>query len=445
MKRNINSVIIKTVAIASGTVLLLGLNFLAANQHNPPDFIEDTTFVISAEPSLADYERYAVANNSAVRSAFTKWQAAVERIAVARGLPNPQLSYGYFLESVETKVGPQEWRAGIMQMLPWFGKLKLSGDIQAQRAESQYQVLQAEVNDVLWNVRQVWYDAYYLSRAVTITQQNIDLVMNWEYVILTKYTTAAADHPDLIKTQIELIKARDDLDALEAKWNPLLTEFRAILNDNTVEEIHLPESLEFLEFTVPKDEVFKVVSTGNPSLERHRFDLIGRKLGVKRAKLNWFPDFGVGFSYVGTSEGYSAEGDPVTDSGKDPLMVSVSLSVPLWWGKNRAAVATARNERASAEHKLSDTENKLNTEVEKAWYDLEDSRRKVLLYRESLIPKSLESLGASEKAYVSDHADFLTLVDAQRRHLQFTLAYENALVRYMKSIARLEKLAGREL
>ena len=85
------------------------------------------------------------------------------------------------------------------------------------------------------------------------------------------------------------------------------------------------------------------------------------------------------------------------------------------------------------------------SELESLWFELEDAARKVILYRDVLIPKSMESLRASEKAYIGDSVDFLNIIDAQKRYLAFQLASERALVRYYKTRASLEALAGRTL
>jgi outer membrane protein TolC len=66
----------------------------------------------------------------------------------------------------------------------------------------------------------------------------------------------------------------------------------------------------------------------------------------------------------------------------------------------------------------------------------------VKLYQNVLIPKGLESLGATEKAYRSDKIDFLSLVDAQQRLLTFQMKYEKALINYLKAKCKLYILTG---
>ena len=83
--------------------------------------------------------------------------------------------------------------------------------------------------------------------------------------------------------------------------------------------------------------------------------------------------------------------------------------------------------------------------MEKILYDLDESSRKVQLYQNVLIPKGLESLGATEKAYRTDKIDFLSLVDAQQRLLTFQMKYEKALINYLKAKSKLSVLTGEKL
>jgi outer membrane protein TolC len=75
-------------------------------------------------------------------------------------------------------------------------------------------------------------------------------------------------------------------------------------------------------------------------------------------------------------------------------------------------------------------------------FDLDESSRQIRLYKDILIPKGLESLSASEIAYRGDKIGFISLVDAQRRLLQFQMKYEKAVVDYLKAKSKLSVLTG---
>ena len=79
----------------------------------------DLTTDISLEKLLT----YAAYHNPELEAAFDRWKAALEKIPQVRALPDPRLTYAYYIENVETRVGPQRHRLDLSQTFPWFGKL----------------------------------------------------------------------------------------------------------------------------------------------------------------------------------------------------------------------------------------------------------------------------------------------------------------------------------
>ena len=333
----------------------------------------------------------------------------------------------------------------MMQTIPWLGKLIAQGGIQAKNSEAALYALQGEIERRILMLRRVYFDYYFLERAIDITRQNMDLVKNWESVILSKYRTGSAGHANLIKTQIESIKLQDDLETLMAKRKPRVAEFRKLLNMPDLESIRIPDRLEMRLLTVEREELVGVVLESNPRLNRMRSMEAAATKAVSRARMNYLPDFSIGLEKIVTGDRYTAGNQPVADSGKDPVVVMGSASIPLWFSKQAAGVSAAKHGQRRAVSMVEEAENGVRAELEIILFELDDAERKVLLYRDVLVPKSLESLRSSEKAYIGDEADFLSLIDAQRRYLQFMLVSEQALVRFGKTRARLEALAGRSL
>lgn len=408
------------------------------------NYSQERPVTLPEDPELEDYIRATVWNNPGIAAAYTRWQAEIEKVAVARGLPDPSLGFGVFLTNVETAVGPQEYKLGLTQMIPWFGKLRLSGEIQSLRADIQAELLQAEINDAVYSLTEIFLDYYFLQRSIEITDINIELIKNWENVVRSKYTSARAGHPDLIKTQIELLKLRDDRETLNSKKQPLIEQFIALINDTSLKDINLPDSISRRSMIMDTAELRTWMFETNPL---YRSVTLKKKLtdrAVKRSKLNYFPDFGIGIDYTRTGDKYN-DGKPVPESGKDPFIVKMELSLPVWVGKIRGEVKAARYLDQNAEELIIAMTNNLNSELEKVKFDLDDFQRKIHLYENGLIPKSIESLRSVEKAYIAEKMDFINLVDAQRRYLQFLLEYERSQVSYLKAFTRLETLVGRDL
>ncbi|MBT3937372.1 MAG: TolC family protein [Candidatus Marinimicrobia bacterium] len=385
---------------------------------------------------LNQYILAGLENNPSIQQGFKQWKSAEAKIAFAKGLPNPSISFGYFLENVETAAGPQEYKIGIMQKIPWFGKRKVDANIQSAIAEIDFSQLEKKRLTVTHEIRNIWYDYYYLTRITDLTQQNFELIQNWDSVIRSKYVTSRTGHPDLIKTQIELIQLEDDLLSLENQKQPLLESFQSLLNREEFLEIIVPDSFSFKWFIMDKSKLIETIKHFNPDLRMAQAELEMSQAKLKRVKLNRLPDIGIGLEKIGTGEK-----DGSVFSGKDPVVAKISLDLPVWFRKNKSA----KFAQESIEQKINSVENKLLSKLEKILYELKESERKVKLYQNVLIPKGLESLGATEKAYRSDKIDFLSLVDAQQRLLTFQMKYEKALINYLKAKSKLSILTGEKV
>jgi outer membrane protein TolC len=175
-------------------VLVLASIPLAAMAQNPAN-----TGSGPASRSIEDLITVGLTENPAILAARARWEAALMEIPARRALPDPSLGYVHYLESVETRVGPQQAAFNISQRLPWLGKLRLEGRITELKADVIYYQFLGATQHVAAQIEDAYWDYYYLLQAIDITEQNLELLRNWEQVALSKYTTAQAGHPDIIK------------------------------------------------------------------------------------------------------------------------------------------------------------------------------------------------------------------------------------------------------
>ena len=84
---------------------------------------------IAHKVQIPDLILYAYQTNPSIRMARETWRAKVEDHRVATGLPDPQFTFTYFPEPIETRLGPQDWNATLSQMIPFPGKLYNAGKV----------------------------------------------------------------------------------------------------------------------------------------------------------------------------------------------------------------------------------------------------------------------------------------------------------------------------
>ena len=391
---------------------------------------------------LENYLAYAAIQSPALKAAFYEWTSVLERSGYTGALPDPWLSYTYFIENVETRVGPQNHVFRLKQSFPWFGTLGAKKDITFEAANAAYRRFESEKLKLFYQVKAAYYEYYYLGRDIDITRENLELLTFWESVARARYRVALKQHVDVIKAQVELGKLEDRLRTVENRVEPVLAKLRAVMNLPDSVPLPVPTEIDAQETAVNRDEVIAQVLSNNPDLKSllHLIDKAqaGKRLAGKTSR----PSFFVGLDYIQTGE---ALNPGVPDSGKDPFMVSAGVSLPIWFGANKARKREAEAQYRRAQYSFADARNRLTALTEKIVFEYENALRTTRLYRDGLVPKAEQSLNANYTAYQAGETDFLNLLDAQRQLLDFQLQYERSKSNLAISRAEIEMVTGRTL
>jgi outer membrane protein TolC len=132
----------------------------------------------------------------------------------------------------------------------------------------------------------------------------------------------------------------------------------------------------------------------------------------------------------------------VSDSGKDPIMATVAINLPIWRSKYRAQEREALLRRSALLDQREDKGNGLEGDAALALYHYQDAARKIGLYGNTLLPKAEQSLAVAQQAFEAGKTDFMTVIDAQRVLLEFRLAVAKAQADQGKRFAELQMLTG---
>jgi outer membrane protein TolC len=389
-----------------GPSVAMGIHTAAPSKPKLPELNESST--------LSDYVTYAALNNPGLEAAFNRWKASAEGVVQSETLPDPRFTYQYYIEEVETRVGPQSQSVGIAQTFPWFGKLKLRGKVAQEAANAQRQRYESAKLKLFYEVKDAYAEYYYLSQAVRIFQDNVALVKHLEEVSRTRFKVAATSHPDVIKAQVELGKLEDHLRSLEAFKAPLQARLNASLNRPTDTEIPWPQKLSSEELTISDEIILDQLIESNPDLKTIDFEILKDKQKIKLARKDYYPDITFGLNYIDTDN--SSMSPAPRDNGKDPLIAMVSINLPLWQGKYDAGVRQARAEYLATRRSKADKVNDLTSTLKMVLYKFHDAERKINLYQNALIPKAQQSLKVVESDYQAGKAAFLDVIDSQITH-----------------------------
>ncbi|MCA9293158.1 MAG: TolC family protein [Phycisphaerales bacterium] len=431
------------IGTRDGRVIPSGASEAPPSQYRDDErgiFSGDATLLPNASPE--DYVRYALMHSPAVEAAYQRWRAATERLPQVRALPDPRLSIGFFLDEVETRVGPQQAKLGVSQTFPWFGSLDDREDAAVRVARAAWRTFEAVRLSVTERAIGALHELVYLDAATRITNENMDLLQSFEEVVRARYRVGAGSHPELVRVQVELGQLNDRLEQLRAMRPAFVAELNAVLNRPADAEAPVLQQMPERVVAIDAAGLAEIARQTNPALQALDERIEEQRALARVAQKNGLPDLTVGLDYTFTGE---ARDPSIPESGDDPVMLTFGVNVPLWREKYDAGVREAIARRLEAAADRDNQSNQIMAAIERAWFEHTDADRRVRLYERTLMPKAQESLRASLAGFRASDTSFLDLLDTERTLLEFALAAERAKADRGKALARLHTLVGQDV
>lgn len=390
---------------------------------------------------LSEYLIQAASQNPELESAFYRWKAATERIPQEKTLPDPDFTFEYFLRS---SAGARPDKYGLMQKFPWFGVLDLKGEIagqEANAAKAEYDALRLRV---FFEVKEAFYEYAYLSNAIQVSSQEIELLRFLESVVSARYSAGATSYDDVIRTQVQLGKQEDTLRSFEDMRKPLMARLASILNLAEGTHLPMPPVVPVMVMSLSDKEILAQFPDSSPEIKKYEHLKALEKAGVDLSKKQYYPEFSLGLEYENAMGDAGLEGMPGSNT-TEPLRAVVSINIPFWWERRKAGVREAEAKRFSAELEHRAARQKVTSEIHMALFKYRDAMRKIDLYLNTLVPKAEEALEVTLEAFQTGVRSSMDLIDAQQTLLEFELASIRSLADQALAFARLEMLLGKEI
>lgn len=389
-----------------------------------------------AQDVLNQYLGTAAKNSPALKAKFNEYNASLEKVPQVGALPDPLLTFGYFIMPVETKNGPQQAKISFTQMFPWFGTLNNKEDVFISAAKSKYENFEDAKSNLFFDVKSTYYDLYFIQKGIDITLENIKILETFKRLALIKIEAGTASGVDELRVELELNDLENNLALLKDKWFVNTVKFNNLLNVDDYRDIQMPETLWVDDLQYSKQNIIDSLTMNNHQLKS--LDLLkesfayneqqGRKQGSPNIIL------GVDYTAIGKS-GISP------DAGKDALMVKVGITIPLYRKKYSAMVNEAVIQQQVVEDKKLDKINVLETLFEKVYSEYTDANRRIVLFKKQseLAKRAIKLL---ESEYANSGKNFEEILRMDKSVLKYSLELEKARADKQASIAFINYLMG---
>jgi outer membrane protein TolC len=126
------------------------------------------------------------------------------------------------------------------------------------------------------------------------------------------------------------------------------------------------------------------------------------------------------------------------DGGTDFISAGVSINLPVYREKRRAAKAEAQEAVYMAERQAQEFRNAVVEAVQNAYARMEETGQQAELYRKGIIPQTSQGFQSALGAYQVGKLEFISLLDALMTTYQAEMDYYRVSSEYMRSLAWLE-------
>ena len=390
--------------------------------------------------TLEGYLQQMQAANPELQALMARYESAREDSTVVGALPAPMLQWTHFVESVQTRTGPQENILMLSQRIPWFGKLDSQTPAATAAGEVTWYATQSRLLRLTRQTADLYFDYAYAHTAADLTQQQLDLLRKLEPVV-TEKVRAGASLNALLRLQVEMGKVEDQLGSINQQQLALAAQIRALLalpNDSPLPDPEWVAPTHRPDWSAAALSI--AVAENHPELKMIAQQLVSAEAREEVARLERYPDLSVGVNYIQV-------GDPTVnpttpDAGRDPWGVTLSMSLPIWGARNTALRSGAEANRRATIAEQSSRLNTLQADLSVSLSRLDDAHRRLQVYGEDLLDLATQAATNSRAAYQNGGATLLEVIDSERSLLDLRLQHWRAAAEAWRQLVAIQTLTN---
>ncbi len=384
-----------------------------------------STASVFSQDKLSEYLSTAAENNPGLKVKFNQYMSALQIAPQVGTLPDPQVAFGYFILPVETRVGPQQFKLSAQQFFPWFGKLKANRNAADELAKAKYELFEDAKLKLFFDVKASYYKLYFISKAISITNENLDILKTFKILALIKLEAGLTSAVDELRVEMELDDLENELALLRDRYFTETVSFNNLLNVDSNSDVQISNELSKIPLEYSRQAVIDSIRLKNHQLTSIDFELSAMQQKEIAARKSGAPNFSIGIDYtiVGKSD------NPALDAsinGQDVLLFpKIGITIPIFRKKYNAMIQEAVILQDIAKDKKIDKSNILESIFENVYKDYRDSERRVILYKKQTVTAN-KAMRLLQTQYAANNGDFEEILRMENRLLKYKLELEKA-------------------
>jgi len=393
---------------------------------------------VAATP-LATLVKESEGRNAEVAAAKDTWKASTHVAKQVSTPPDPQFTFQ------SLSVGNPEPTAGFgssnfaylglgaSQELPYFGKLKLKGEVANREADTQKASAGVVRSSVAGQVKVLYLRLAYLQAKLEVLDRTDAVLQPLVKDALSRYSVGQGDQAGVIRAQMQRTRILREKTAQQEQTGEAQADLKQLLHRAQDSPDIVPEELTATPLKLSQGDLQALVRGENPTLRMDAAAVAHGDAQVKSARREGKPDFNLGYMYQLTGSAYS-----------DYYMLTVSMRLPRR-GRVSGEIQEAAEQANHARDELDSQTQQTLADVQKQCVTLTSTQELLDEYRQGLIPQAEAVLRSEQAAYAANKGEFAPVLASLLDLLTLEDEYQQSLLEHETALARLETLTGATL
>jgi outer membrane protein TolC len=339
-------------------------------------------------------------------------------------------------------VGPQRYKLGVSQAFPWPTKLSAGEDAAAERAKAAARMVDANVLSVRKSVAEVYWTLWLIDEEHRLKTEHDAVLESLAGAVRGRLQIGAASLADLNLVDLNIARHHDHKGRHEQAARKASARLRAMIGAQAGNEVLSVSGSPKSGLPVASESALAELAALHPLIERFTHLATSEEHVARAQRADRFPKLKIGLDIIGTGDAAMAG---VEDSGKDAVVLSAALSIPLWAGSYSDATDAAYANRNAHEAMREAGKRQLEAMLGIALSNVRDAQRRIELYEKTLVPQAEATFQAVLGGYQTGRSTVATVILAQRDLSDLHIEYAGARADHAKFWVALEFAAGTQL
>ncbi|VAX40690.1 Heavy metal RND efflux outer membrane protein, CzcC family [hydrothermal vent metagenome] len=404
---------------------------------------EGETRLVGRHPVLF-YIQIALERNPEILAAQHRVAAQNEVVPQVTALEDPTLTntfQPFHNNRVQTAAGGGPNVSVLSQKFPWFGKLRVRGEVaEAETQIALSRLAQAQLK-VVEDVNLAYYDVYFNQKAIKITEQDQRLLTDLLKFAEARYRTGKTSQQDVLRAQVEIDKLDNRLILLRQQLKQAQANLAEVIQEDPESDLQA-SNLEVPSAPKHIRQLYEAAILSRPEIQEQLHALTRSQKVEELAQLDYKPDVKLGLGWQAiTRENALANGA----TGNDNFSISVGINLPIYRQRLDAGVNEAEHRIMETTRRYEATRDDTYRIIRRLTVQSNAIEEQIKLFRDKIIPKSEQTLRISTADYRVGKVDFQQIIDNWSDLLVWQVQLVRLETNLGQTLASLERVVGREL